>query len=66
MEEGLDARVEGRTFRSGQNVLHHFSMHIRQPELTALVSVCQTFVVEAQAMQDRCLKIVNVTSSLAT
>ena len=35
-------------------------MNIRQPEVTALVAVRQSFVVEAHAVQNRGVQIVNV------
>ncbi len=43
-----------------QNVLHHFAMDIRQPEMPALELVSQALVVDAQAVQQRRLQIVDM------
>ena len=45
---------------SGQHGLHHFSVHIRQAESSSLMLEGQAFMVEAHAVQDRRIQIVNV------
>src|ERR1017187_9420591 len=57
---GLDHQMADGVRPSSKNLVHHLPMHIREPELTALVSVGQAFVIETQALKNRGLKIVNL------
>ena len=42
---------------SGQNLPHNLTVHVRQTALNAVVAEGQTFVVEPEQMQHRCMKI---------
>ena len=43
-----------------QDVFDHMTMHVGQSELSALVCLDQTFVIDPQQMQNRCLQIMDV------
>src|SRR4051794_39836462 len=43
-----------------QNLLHHFPMHIRQPEISAGVAICELLVIEAEQVKDRRVEVVDV------
>ena len=45
---------------SRQNALNHLTSHIRQPEMPALELERQPFMVDAEAVQDRRLKVEDV------
>ena len=45
---------------SRENLVHDLSVHVGQPEVTALEAVRQPLVVEAELMQDGGVQIVNV------
>ena len=49
-----------RFLRSGNDFFHHAPAHIRQPEITAGISVGQFLVIQSQLIQDRRMKIVHV------
>ncbi len=44
----------------GQQFLHDFSVHVRQPVVPATMTVRQPRVIDPQQMQDRGMKIVDV------
>lgn len=43
-----------------QNIFDYFPMHIGQPKIPPLEFVRQSFVIDPQLMQQRCLEIVHV------
>lgn len=45
---------------SGENLFDDLPVNVREPELTALVRVGQTFMVKAKAMKNRGLQIVDM------
>src|SRR5881396_871889 len=47
---------------SNQQILDHFSLHIREPEIPALEAICQLGVIESKQVKQRCVKIVDVDS----
>jgi hypothetical protein len=46
--------------RLRQNLLHDAAMHIRQAELAALEAIGEAFVIDAEAMENRGLEVVDV------
>ena len=46
--------------RSGQDVLDHLAVHVGQPVVPALELVGQPRVIDAQAMEDRGVQVVDV------
>ncbi len=42
-----------------QQRLHHASMHVREPEIAALEAISQLSVVDAEAMEQRCLQVMD-------
>ena len=50
---GLTGAGLARRKTSGQNVVNHVSMHIRQPEIASLVPESRLFVVNTELMQNR-------------
>ena len=49
-----------RTLHLRQNLRHHIPADVRQPEMAALELVGQLLVVDAQAVQDRGVQVVDV------
>src|SRR4051812_42825112 len=45
---------------SGEDVLHHIPMHIRESEIPSLKAVRQPLVIDAQPVQYRCIEVMNV------
>ena len=54
------SRLGGRIDDSRINLAHDMAFDIGQPEIAACVAIRQTFVVEAQQVQDRGVQVVNV------
>src|SRR5437762_1743425 len=48
---------------SCQNILYHMAVHVREAETAALVQIRESFVIDAEEMQDSRLQIVNVNRS---
>src|SRR5688500_6155660 len=48
----------------GKQLEHDTAVHVRQPEIAALVAVSQTLVVDAEQMHQRCLQVVDVDAVL--
>ena len=55
-------RIEsGRYFdSSGDQVLDNFSMHIREPEVTACIPEGEVLMVKAEKVKHRCVQVVNM------
>ena len=53
-------RDPGRRELSGDEIVHHLAVHIRQAEIAAGVAVREFLMVEAQQVQDRRVQVVNV------
>lgn len=53
-------RLVGRPVDSGQNLFNDLAVNVGQAEITSLETVGQTLVVDSQAMQDRCVQVMNV------
>src|SRR2546421_10833482 len=51
--------MRGRLLASGQDILHHMPVHVREAELAALVGIDHAFVVKAQTMKKGGLKVVH-------
>ena len=51
---------KARSFGLSEYPFYHVAMHIRQPELPALETVCKSGVIYAAKMQNSCLHIVHV------
>ena len=45
---------------SGQDLLHHAAMHVRQAVLPPLIAKRQPLMVHTQTTQDRCVQVVEV------
>ena len=43
----------------GQNVLNHLSMDVGESTIEAVVTIGELLVVDAQKMQDRCVKVMD-------
>src|SRR5262245_47483506 len=50
--------------RSRQNLLHQFAFHIRQPKIAALETICELLVIEADAMKDRRMQVMDMNTVL--
>src|SRR2546428_793223 len=60
-----DARPPiGSSTDSGENVFHHTPMHVGEPEIAASVAVCETFVIDAQEVQNGRVEIVHMNRML--
>jgi hypothetical protein len=46
--------------RLSENFRDQFAMHVGQPEITALETICQLRVVETELMQDRRVQVVDM------
>ena len=46
--------------QSGQDARHQLAMHVRQSEVSALIAVGQSFVVNSQQVQDGGVEVMNV------
>ena len=62
-DAGGEFPVAARNLSSHQHLLHHLTPHIRQPEIPAHVAVGEASVVEAEAVEDGGLEIVDVDPS---
>src|SRR5260370_1983950 len=49
-----------KSVASRHNFPHHIAVHIRQPKIAALVAVYQARVIDAQAMEDGGVEVVDV------
>src|SRR5438045_662441 len=59
------ARLEAISYRSGfrtlrQQLLHHLAADVRQPEIAAQIAISQPRVVQAKAVKNSGLQVVNV------
>lgn len=48
-----------------QHLTHNIAMNVGQPKITALKFIGHSRVIDAQAMQDRCIEIMNVNRVLS-
>src|SRR5688572_16475173 len=48
------------TVRSGEQTLDNLAVHVGEPETASLVAIGQPFMIDAQQVQQRSLKIVDV------